>query len=149
MSNYDYQNPGPGPHGIPPVSNAKKVAAWVVFGALVVFVVGFLGYGLSLAGEDNSVAADQSYSIEDEYFDVLELDKPHGFASDSDALQYGYAVCELLDEKYIHQIAPQLERGQYGILRGVDVDSRAAGLIAAVAVICPEHAQEVYDWVLN
>lgn len=85
----------------------------------------------------------------DTYLALLELDQPHTFASDADAIQYGRAVCYMLEDNYIEDFDVVIENDHTGMMRGVSLTTKAAGVVAASIVYCPEWADEVRAWANN
>lgn len=131
-----------------PGSGSQKVAIAFLILAGVLLIIGIWGYATS---DDDSHSSDgassqSAQSPEEGYLNLLEMRQPHNFASDADAIQFGYAVCDTLDTEYIEDIAYDIEYSQYGILRGVNSYSRGAGVAAAGMVLCPEHLAEISRW---
>ena len=135
-----------------PGSGSQKVAIGIIILFALLLIVGIWGYATS--DNDSYLADDTSFSQSsaspnEAYLALIEEERPHDFASDAEALQFGYAVCDMLDTEYLSEIGDQLSYSQYGILRGVDTHSRISGIIAAGIVLCPERLDEVADWATN
>lgn len=135
-----------------PGSGSQKVAIAIIILFALLLIVGIWGYATS--DNDSYLADDTSFSQSsaspnEAYLALIEEERPHDFASDAEALQFGYAVCEILEEEWLVDIDGQLLYSQYGILRGVDTHSRISGIIAAGIVLCPERLDEVADWATN
>ena len=103
-----------------------------------------------------SFSDDELWSTEEMAYLVLlyeahaeDGDRGHTFASDGYAVIHGHTVCELLDTYYIETIADSVARNNEGILWKVSDSSKAYGIVAAALHLCPEHAEEVYDWAYN
>lgn len=126
-----------------PGSGSRTVAIILIALAGALMVIGILGAIVSDSSDDTSRS---TQSPEVSYLNLLEMDRPHNFASDADAIQFGYAVCDTLDTEYLSEIGYQLSYSQYGILRGVDSYSRGSGIAAAGMVLCPEHLAEISRW---
>ena len=124
-------------------SNAKFALA---LAAAVVGIILCILFWIWVAGY---LKGDSRPQAEQDYLETLVVDSPHTFANDEDAVAYGYDVCSMLDVYYMEYVATQIERDRTGILRGVSIQTKADGLIAAVTTICPEHEEEVIDWFLN
>lgn len=132
-----------------PGAGSQKVAIAIIILFALLLIVGIWGYATSdndgyLA--DDTSSSQSAQSPEEGYLNLLEMERPHNFASDADAIQFGYAVCDMLDTEYLSEIGDQLSYSQYGILRGVDSYSRGAGIAAAGMVLCPEHLAEISRW---
>lgn len=124
-------------------SNAKFALA------LAAAVVGIILSILFWIGVAGYLKGDSRPQAEQDYLETLVVDGPHTFANDEDAVAYGYDVCSMLDVYYMEYVAIQIEHDRTGILRGVSIQTKADGIIAAVTTICPEHEEEVIDWFLN
>lgn len=93
---------------------------------------------------NNGSSSGSSYTVEDEYMDIM-YDKGgfHTFATDADAIQFGYNFCSSMDEFYIEDVAEALEQNNSGILRGVSLNTKVAASYAAVNTLCTEHYAEL------
>lgn len=144
MTSYNYNNPGPGPYGTHPKTNPyMKYVPWAILGSmiLVIIIIALYNSGTFESEDEEGYATPQ-----ETYLALLELDRPHTFASDNDAFIYGTVVCQLLDTYYVEDIAADIARDRSGILRGVSDQSKGTGIAAAATVLCPQHFDEVYAW---
>lgn len=134
-----------------PGSGSRTVAIILIALAGVLMVIGISGAIISDNDSHSSdgVSSQSAQSPEEGYLNLLEMRQPHNFASDADAIQFGYAVCDTLDTEYIEDFGYDIKYSQYGILRGVNSYSRGAGVAAAGMVLCPEHFAEISRWANN
>lgn len=144
MTSYDYNNPGPGPYGTPPKTNPyMKYVPWAILGSmiLVIIIIALYNSGTFESEDEEGYATPQ-----ETYLALLELDQPHTFASDRDAIDFGNTICVMLDDYYVEYIASIVAQDNQGVLRGVSNQSKGTGIAAAATVLCPQHFDEVYAW---
>lgn len=136
------------------MSNTKLTA--IILGVFAVISIGVLfwvGVVVSLTSDSDRTSSSNRPVAEQEYLDLLyeahreDGDRSHTFANDNEAVAHGYTVCELLDTYYIEDIADSLAVNREGILRGVSLESKAYGIVAASIKLCPEHLPEVNNWI--
>ena len=131
-----------------PGSGSQKVAIAIIILFALLLIIGIWGFvsDNNDSYSSDGVSSQSAQSPEEGYLNLLEMERPHNFASDADAIQFGYAVCDMLDTEYLSEIDDQLSYSQYGILRGVDSYSRGTGIAAAGMALCPEHLAEISRW---
>lgn len=114
----------------------------------ILFWIGVVNFFSDDEASTSSFRSDSSsgssYTVEDEYMDIM-YDKGgfHTFATDADAIQFGYNFCSSMDEFYIEDVAEALEQNNSGILRGVSLNTKVAASYAAVNTLCTEHYAEL------
>lgn len=154
------QNNGPwSPQMQEPVSAPKKlsrnqiilVAVGIAVGIAVAVLIGLAAFGFLsnlFRGEPDSgnMSNDITWSQVDSYLEVVEEKGNGTFDSDEDAVEYGTRMCAMLEDYYIWEFIGFVENDNSGILKGVSIQDKVAGLYGAVTVFCPEWYSEVNEW---
>ena len=150
------QNNGPwSPQTKEPVNLPKNLSTKQIIligvGISVAVLIGLATFGLLsnlFRGEpDNgNMSSDITWSQVDSYLEVVEEEGNGTFASDEDAVEYGTRMCAMLEEYYIWEFIGIVENDNSGILKGVSIQDKVAGLYGAVTVFCPEWYSEVDEW---
>lgn len=151
MYRNDPQNNGPwSPQMKEPVNLPKNLSNKQIIligvGIAVAVLIGLATFGFLSNLIKDTPSSDYRSSQVNTYLEIVE-DKGEGtFASDEDAVEYGTRICSMLDEYYIWEFVGVIENDNSGILKGVSIQDKVAGLYGAVSVFCPEWYSEVDEW---
>lgn len=134
-----------------PKNFSRKQVILIGVGIAVAVLIGLATFGLLsnlFRGEpDNgNMSSDITWSQVDSYLEVVEEEGNGTFASDEDAVEYGTRICSMLEEYYIWEFIGIVEDDHSGILNGVSIQDKVAGLYGAVTVFCPEWYSQVDEW---
>ena len=132
-----------------PKNFSRKQVILIGVGIAVAVLIGLATFGLLSNLIKDTPSSDYRSSQVNTYLEIVE-DKGEGtFASDEDAVEYGTRICSMLDEYYIWEFVGVIENDNSGILKGVSIQDKVAGLYGAVSVFCPEWYSEVNEWATN
>ena len=151
MYRNDPQNNGPwSPQMKEPVNLPKNLSNKQIIligvGVALAVIIGLATFGFLSNLIKDTPSSDYRSSQVNTYLEIVE-DKGEGtFASDEDAVEYGTRICSMLEEYYIWEFIGIVEDDHSGILNGVSIQDKVAGLYGAVTVFCPEWYSEVDEW---
>lgn len=129
-----------------PKNLSNKQIILIGVGIAVAVLIGLATFGFLSNLIKDTPSSDYRSSQVNTYLEIVE-DKGEGtFASDEDAVEYGTRICSMLEEYYIWEFIGIVEDDHSGILNGVSIQDKVAGLYGAVTVFCPEWYSEVNEW---